>query len=152
MLPISSPVRQYNDQVEGWFGLHPDVIVLGIRNEGSIFNAGTLQRIETLTESILKIPGVIAPDVIALPTVDDVTSEGETLRAQSPLAEIPETLEQMSALRHRLLANPLLVPRLLSADGQMTAIYIPIEKNANGKEVADQIRKLINQEQGPEKF
>ena len=152
MLPVTSPVRQYNDQVESWFALHPDMIVLGIQNEESIFHPGTLHRIESLTEAILKIPGVIAPDVIALPTVDDVTFEGETLRAQSPLAEIPATPEQMLALRQRLLANPLLVPRLLSADGKMTAIYIPIEKNANGKEIADQVRELINQEQGPEKF
>ena len=82
MLPVTSPVRQYNDQVEGWFALHPDVIVLGIRSEEGIFTAGTLRRIENLTQAILKIPGVIAPDVIALPTVDDVTSEGDTLRAQ----------------------------------------------------------------------
>ncbi|MBI4446299.1 MAG: hypothetical protein HY645_10365, partial [Acidobacteria bacterium] len=27
MLPITSPVRQYNDQVESWFALHPDMIV-----------------------------------------------------------------------------------------------------------------------------
>ena len=32
MLPVTSPVRQYNDEVEGWFALHPDVIVLGIRS------------------------------------------------------------------------------------------------------------------------
>jgi len=37
MLPITSPVRQYNDQVEGWFGLHADVIVLGIRRDDGIF-------------------------------------------------------------------------------------------------------------------
>src|SRR3989338_1124157 len=59
MLPVTSPVRQYNDQVEGWFALHPDVIVLGIRSEEGIFTAGTLRRIENLTQAILKIPGVI---------------------------------------------------------------------------------------------
>jgi predicted RND superfamily exporter protein len=152
MLPITSPVRQYNDQVEGWFALHPDVIVLGIRNEGGIFNAETPSRIQTVTEAILKIPGVIAPDVIGLPTVDDVTSEGGTLRAQSLLVEIPATPEQMADFQQRLLGNPLLVPRLVSADGKMTALYIPIEKNANGKQIADEIRLLVRREKGPEKF
>ncbi|MBI3670802.1 MAG: MMPL family transporter, partial [Acidobacteria bacterium] len=152
MLPITSPVRQYNNQVEGWFALHPDVIVLGIRNEDGIFAAGTLRRIGTITEATLKIPGVIAPDVISLPTVDDVTAEGDTLRAQPLLAEVPATPEQMAAFKRRLLTNPLLVPRLLSADGKMSALYIPIEKNANGKEIADQIKQLVSQEQGPERF
>ena len=152
MLPITSPVRQYNDQVEGWFALHPDVIVLGIQSDEGIFTPGTLRRIETITGAILKMPGVIAPDVIGLPTVDDVTSEGDTLRAQSLLAEIPATPEQMAAFRQRLLANPLLVPRLVSIDGKMTAIYIPIEKKANGKQIADRIQQLVSREQGPEKF
>src|SRR3989338_6034487 len=152
MLPVTSPVRQYNDQVEGWFALHPDVIVLGIRSEEGIFTAGTLRRIENLTQAILKIPGVIAPDVIALPTVDDVSTEGDTLRAQPLLSEIPATPEQMAALQRRILANPLLVPRLVSADSKMTAIYVPIEKNANGKQIADEIQQLVSREQGPEKF
>ena len=152
MLPITSPVRQYNDQVEGWFALHPDVIVLGVRSDQGIFTPETLRRIETLTEAILKIPGVIAPDVISLPTVDDVTADGETLRAQRLLAEIPATAEKMEVFKQRLLANPLLVPRLLSADGKMTALYIPIEKTANGKQIADQIKQLVSQEKGPEQF
>src|SRR3990172_12735679 len=67
MLPMTSPVRQYNDQVEGWFALHPDVIVLGIRNEEGIFTPGTLRRIGAVADAILKIPGVIAPDLISLP-------------------------------------------------------------------------------------
>ena len=152
MLPVTSPVRQYNDQVEGWFALHPDIIVLGIQSEKGIFTAETLGRIENLTQSVVKIPGVVAPDVIGLPTVNDVTSDGETLQAQPLLAEIPSTPEQMAAFERRLLSNPLLVPRLISADGKMTAIYIPIEKKANGKAIADQVRQLVEREQGPEKF
>lgn len=152
MLPITSPVRQYNDQVEGWFALHPDVIVLGIRNEKGIFTGETLRRIEDLTEATLKIPGVIAPDVVGLPTVDDVTSEGETLRAQPLLAQIPATPEQMAAFERHLLSNPLLVPRLISPDGRMTALYVPIEKNANGKQIADEIRHLVGREKGAEEF
>lgn len=152
MLPITSPVRQYNDRVEGWFALHPDVIVLGVRSDQSLFNPETLRRIETLTEAILKIPGVIAPDVISLPTVDDVTSVGGTLQAQALLAEIPAKPEQMAVFKQRLLANPLLVPRLISADSKTTALYIPIEKAANGKQIADQIKQLVSQEKGPEEF
>src|SRR3989337_1568895 len=73
MLPITSPVRQYNDQVEGWFGLHPDVLVVGIEGAGGIFTPETLGRIARLTEAVLRLPGVIARDVVALPTVNDVT-------------------------------------------------------------------------------
>ena len=152
MLPVTSPVREYNDRVEGWFALHPDVIVLGVRSEKGIFTTEALRPILDLTQAIMKIPGVVAPDVIGLPTVEDVTSEGETLRAQPLLAQIPATPDEMAAFKHRLLSNPLLVPRLVSADGRITAIYIPIEKTANGKVIADQIRRLVKHEPGSEKF
>src|SRR3990167_3684461 len=152
MLPVTSPVRQYNDQVESWFALHPDMIVLGVLNEEGIFDSQTLRRIATTTEAIMKIQGVVARDVIGLVTVDDVTSEGDLLSTQPLLGDIPATPEQLAAFRQRLLTNPLLVPRLVSADGKLTTIYIPIEKNANGKQIADQIQQLVGQEKGSEEF
>jgi predicted RND superfamily exporter protein len=152
MLPETSQVRRYNDQVEGWFGLHPDVIVVGIRNEGGLFNPESLRRIEGITDEILKLPCVVARDVISLSTVDDVTVDGETLRAQPLLDRVPESEEGLDALKERLTGNPLVVKRLVSADGKVSAIYVPIEKGANGKEIADKIRKIAAAKKGPEQF
>ena len=59
MLPETSPVRQYNDEVEKNFALHPDVIVLGIVNSDGIFNARTLHTVKELTLAIQALPGVI---------------------------------------------------------------------------------------------
>jgi predicted RND superfamily exporter protein len=152
MLPETSQVRQYNDQVEGWFGLHPDVIVVGIRNEGGLFRPESLRRIERITGEILKLPGVVARDVISLPTVDDVTVDGETLRAQPLLGRVPERAEDIDALRKQITGNPLVVNRLVSADGKVSALYVPIEKGANGKEIADRIKKVVAAEKGPEQY
>jgi len=152
MLPATSPVRQYNDRVEGWFGLHADVMVLGIRNDEGIFNPGTLKRIEQVTEEILKIHGVIARDVISFSTVDDVESSGDILEAHPLLSRVPETKEEIEAFKKHVFENPLLIGRLISKDVKTTAIYIPIEKTANGKEIADQIKRILVKKKGPEKF
>jgi predicted RND superfamily exporter protein len=152
MLPETSQVRRYNDQVEGWFGLHPDVIVVGIRNERGLFNTGSLRRIERITDEILSLPGVVARDVIGLPTVDDVTVDGEALRAQPLLGRVPESEEDLAALKKQITSNPLVVNRLVSADGKMSAIYVPIEKGANGKIVADRIKEIVSAEKDPERF
>src|SRR3990172_11436188 len=125
MLPITSPVRQYNDQVEGWFGLHADVIVLGIRRDDGIFAPDTLARIYRITEDILKLPGVVARDVIGFATLDDVTVDGDTLRAVRLLANPPRTPEEAEAFRRRVFDNPLLVNRLISPDRKTTPIYLP---------------------------
>ncbi len=42
MLQVTSPVRQYNDQVERDFALHADVLALGIVNDRGVLNRETL--------------------------------------------------------------------------------------------------------------
>ncbi len=152
MLPSTSPVRQYNDQVEGWFGLHPDVIVVGVWSEGGIFTPDTLARIARLTEGILKLPGVITRDVVALPTVNDVTVADGALQARPILERVPGDAAAAERLGRQVLANPLLVNRLISADARTTAIYVPIEASANGKIIADRIKALAAAAPGPERY
>lgn len=151
MLPITSPVRQYNDQVEGWFGLHPDVIVVGIWSEGGIFTPETLARLARLTDGILKLPGVIVRDVVALSTVNDVTVADDALQARPILEQVPRDRGAAERLKRQVFDNPLLVNRLVSADTRTTAIYVPIEQGANGKVIADRIRAMVAAARGPER-
>ena len=51
-----------------------------------------------------------------------------------------------------LYENPLFINRIISKDGKTTAIYIPLEKGANGKEIADRIREIVKKEKGDEKY
>jgi predicted RND superfamily exporter protein len=152
MLPITSPVRQYNDQVEEWFGLHPDVLVVGVWNEAGIYTPDTLARIARVTDEVLRLPGVIARDVVALPTVNDVTIAGGALQARPLLDGIPRDAGEADRLRRQVLGNPLFVNRLASADGKTTALYVPIEKSANGRAIADAIRRIARKNSGAERY
>lgn len=152
MLPATSPVRVYNDQVERWFGLHPDMLVLGIANDQGILNAETLEKIAAITQDVLKIPGVIVRDTLSLSTVDNITSESGQLVVKPALAEVPRTTGELERLGQALLDNPLLRDRFISSDKTTTAIYIPIEPTANGKLIADQIRAVLTKYPGRERF
>lgn len=145
MLPVTSPVRQYNDQVEREFALHADVIALGIVNERGIVNRNTLSRIAELTGEIQKMPGVISRDVVSFTTIDNVTAEGGDLAVHPVLEGIPESEAGLDAFRRTLLDNPLFINRIISPDATATAIYVPIDPAANGKLIADEIRKLLPQ-------
>ena len=114
MLPVTSPVRQFNDRMEKEFALHPDVVALGVVNEGGVINQRTLARIEDLTRKIQTMPGVISRDVVSLTTLDNITAQGGELVVR------PATIQK------DILENPLFVGRILSADGTTTAIYVPI--------------------------
>jgi hypothetical protein len=143
MLPITSPVRQYNDQVEREFGLHADNLAVGIVNERGVVNRDTLSHIAELTRQIQKIPGVVVRDVTSLTTIDNVSVEDGNVVVGPLLAGIPSSEAGLEHLRKMLRDNPLLLNRVISTDGKATAIYVPIESNANGKQIADNIRELL---------
>ncbi len=152
MLPITSPVRQYNDQVERDFALHPDVIALGIVNKQGIANKETLSRIIELTRKIKQMPGVISRDVTSLSTIDNITAQTGELVVKPVLDRVPESAGELIVFRKSLLENPLFINRIISPDGTATAIYIPIEPKANGKEIADKIKQLLPQDAGDDQY
>src|SRR4030066_627716 len=57
MLPETSAVRMWNNEVDKTFALYEDMIVLGIAHERGILNSETLGKIRRITDDILKIKG-----------------------------------------------------------------------------------------------
>ncbi len=152
MLPATSDVRVWNDEVEKTFSLYEDMIALGIVNEKGILNKDTLASIQRITDEVLKIKGVAARDVSSFTTIDNVTSENQTLTVAPLMTKVPEDTIGIEHLKKMLYDNPLFINRIISKDGKTTAIYIPLEKGANGKEIADRIREIVKKEKGDEKY
>jgi predicted RND superfamily exporter protein len=152
MLPATSDVRVWNDEVEKTFGLYEDMIAVGIVNEKGILNTDTLGKIGRITDEILKIKGVAARDVSSFTTIDNVTVEDATLKVAPLMTKAPEDEKGIEYLRKMLYENPLFLNRIISKDGKTTAIYVPLEKGSNGKEIADRIREIVDKEKGDEKY
>ena len=152
MLPADSAVRVSNDAVEKTFGLYEDMIVVGIKNEAGVLNKTTLEKIKRINEGILQIPGVAARDVAGFSTIDNVTVDKGTLQVGPLMPEVPGDPRALEGLRKQLFENPMFVGRIISQDGRTAAIYVPLEKGANGKAVADKIREIVKDEGGPENY
>ncbi len=152
MLPATSEVRVWNDEVEKTFALYEDMIVLGIVNEKGILNRDTLGKVQRLTDEILKIKGVAARDVSSFTTIDNVTVEAGTLKVAPLMTAAPESDKDIARLRETLYENPLFINRIISGDGKTTAIYVPLEEGSSGKEIADKIREIVKKEEGDEKY
>ena len=152
MLPKTSDVRVWDDEVEKTFSLYEDMIVLGIVHDKGVLNTETLERIQRITDNILKLKGVAARDVASFTTIDNVTVEGGTLKVNPLISETPRTDRKLGDLRKALFENPLFINRIISKDGKTTAIYVPLENGANGKEIADKIREITSKEKGDERY
>jgi len=152
MLPVTSPVRQYNDQVERDFALYADTIALGVLNDRGVLNPQTLTHIAELTREIQAMPGVAARDVTSFTTIDNVTADGGVLAVGPPVENIPQSAAEMQSLQQTLLSNSLFVNRIISPDAKATAIFVPLEPGANGKEIADRIRAVLPIDGGGDQF
>jgi uncharacterized protein len=152
MLPPTSAVRVGNADVEKTFGLHEDMIVVGIQNDAGVLNPATLGRIHRITQAILDIPGVAARDVTSFPTITNVSTESGVLHVGPLMPDTPRTPEELDALRGALFGNRLFINRIISPDGKTTAIYVPLERGANGKAVAEQIRTVVSHERGDDRY
>lgn len=148
MLPATSDVRVWNDGVEKTFSLYEDTIAVGIANEKGILNKDTLAGIQRITDEILKIRGVAARDVSSFTTIDNVTVDNGTLKVAPLMTAPPQDGPGIEYLRNMLYENALFVNRIISKDGKTAAIYVPLEKGANGKEIADRIREIVRKEKG----
>lgn len=141
MLPETSDVRVTNREVEQTFGLHKDMIALGIVNERGVFNSQTVARIAKFTGEITKLDGVASKDVMNFLNASNITLSS---------AEPPES--EVSGIKGMVMGNPILVGRFVSKDEKTTAIFVPLNDGANGKEVADQIRQLSDKDRGDETY
>ena len=155
MLPSNAPVRVFHNQVKKEFAIY-DLIVLGIINErhpDGVFNAKTLEKVYQITRQIEQIPGVIAPEIIALSTKDNIRQAG--LGAVSfdwLMPRPPQDRRESLQIRQEALNHPFFRGTVVSQNGRAMCLYIPIKSKDISYEVAQQIRKIYQGYSGDEEF
>ena len=154
MLPDDQSDRVFHDQVEETFALH-DAIVVGIVNDSSpdgIYNPDSLANLHRLSEQIVALEGVIAPDLMSLAIADNITQTpaGE-LRFEWMMRDAPTTADQADRIRAAVSRLPLLNDTLVAGDGRAAAIYVPIASKDLSYQLATEIQALADQLPGNDK-
>ncbi|NLE65702.1 MAG: MMPL family transporter, partial [Elusimicrobia bacterium] len=68
------------------------------------------------------------------------------------MEEPPTTRDEALAIRAEAEDHPMFKGSVVSEDGQMLALYIPLEKKSLSYEVAQAVRKILKEEEGPEEY
>ncbi len=155
MLPADAPVRVFHHQSKEEFGLY-DFIVLGVVNEkdaAGVFNVSTLTKIYDITQEIKDVKGVIAREIIALSTKDNI-EQGEvgSVRFSWLMEGPPQNEAEALRLRREAQDHPMFKGSVVSADGKAVAVYIPIEKKDISYEVAQKVREIVRRYPGEEEY
>lgn len=145
MLEESQPDRAFYSKVKKEFGIN-DFIVVGISDERSIYRQEALAAIERIISEVVKIKGVISEDIVSFTTTDNIKAEAGTLTVRPALYKIPETQEEMDALRRDIAGNLFLHEKIVSADGKAAAIYIPIQKKDMSYRIGKELEAIVKRE------
>jgi hypothetical protein len=117
--------------------------------DGKVFGRETLASVERLTEAAWQIPYSLRVDSVT--NYQHTSAEGDDLIVADLVAD-PQQLDEadFQAIRDIALNEPLLVHRLISENGQVTAVNVTIQlpDNGSGEEVPEITafaRKLVEE-------
>ncbi|HEQ99034.1 MAG TPA: RND transporter [candidate division Zixibacteria bacterium] len=152
MLEEDEPVRVFDRQVKEEFGIS-DFIAVGVVSQEGAFNEEILTNVYNIIEEIEDIDGVIADDIMAPSTVDDIkqTPDG-ILKVETLLEGEPESDSAARYVLGRIKGNPILRGKLGSDDGKAIAMFIPIESKDMSYRISNEIKAIIDKHSNGEEY
>jgi len=152
LLPTHDPERAYFNEVKQVFG-SDEASVIGVFAD-DVFSRTTLAKIDALCERLDGIDGV--REVLSLTTVKGVQNGEYGVSVGRLMSDLPETDEEATALRQRVMANPFYAGNLVSENARATVV-VALFENLTDREFLDrdiegQIRAAVAAAGGPEEY
>jgi len=137
------------DKMQNTYTKNDNVLIVIAPKDKQVFTPATLAAVEDLTQRSWKIPHSIRVD--SLTNFQHTRAEGDDLIVKDLVKDAAsKTPEELAAARAIALAEPLLVKRLISPVGDVTAINITIhvpdaELKHGTQDVVKNVREMIGQ-------
>lgn len=153
MLPQSHPWIKTNEEFKEGFG-GSNLVSIMLRNEqGTVFEREFLERIRSITRDLRMVKGVNQFQIISLASkkLRTVTATGTEID-NSPLMwpSVPETQEEIEALREKVLETPLVYGRYVSPDLKSALVTVDfIDRLVDPPAIYKQINKIVAAASGP---
>lgn len=135
------------DKMQNTYTKNDNVLIVIAPKDKQVFSAPTLTAVEDLTARAWKLPHSIRVDSVT--NFQRTRAEGDDLIVRDLVKDAAaQTPQQLAEARAVALAEPLLVKRLISTDGAVTAInvtiHVPDAELKNGtQQVVEAVRKLV---------
>ncbi|MEQ1814239.1 MAG: MMPL family transporter [Candidatus Nitrotoga sp.] len=133
MLPHNHPYIDTSNRVEKLFG-SKDIAIIGITPKtGDVFQPEVLRKVQKVTAALMQSPGVIKENLLSLTArrAKNIIGTAEGMEVRPLITTIPETPQQMAALRQAIKNNPAYINSIISQD-ERTAVIVVSFKNGKG--------------------
>ncbi|MGE0075940.1 MAG: RND family transporter [Sphaerochaetaceae bacterium] len=149
-MPATHPAFVFSDQAEEMFSIK-DSVLIAIEHPDTIFNAGTLEKIKTITEELPELfPEIYAGGITSLYTADNITGTDGDLEVEPFYEEIPRTTEELLALQLSVESNDMVYGRNVSLDSKATLILAEIDPEADATDLHVRLEAYAASFEGPE--
>ncbi|HTD26829.1 MAG TPA: MMPL family transporter, partial [Candidatus Elarobacter sp.] len=136
-MPANHPFVQIDHQIRREFGGRNTMIVAVVPRDGEVWRPDVLRVVQEVTLAALRLPDVIAPNVVSLaaPSVRHAEEEGGTIRVDYLMRDVPETPEEIATLRARLDDDPALRGVLVTPDQRAALVMLDFYDGVSGQDV-----------------
>lgn len=126
------------------FGYTNPVVWVVAARAGTLWTPEVLAHVERLTREVMRIPGVIAPDVVSLasPNLRDLQVGAGGLRPTYLMPRVPRDGAEMAALRARIEGDPMYQGTLVDAAGQAAMVVANFRPAAPAEAIGAAARRL----------
>ena len=124
LVDTNDPRVAVDREIAAEFGFENPVVWVIAANEGTVWTPALLRRVAALTREVFTIPGVVATDVVSLasPNLRDLRITDDGLAPVYLMSAVPETPEDVRALRTRVESDPKYAGTLISRDGHAAMV------------------------------
>lgn len=142
MLTQDEPVRVTHSRIKDEFNLS-DYLVVGFAGETNVLTDDFSRRLELLVEKIEEMEGVVAEDIMAPSTVDDIYRTPDGSLVVGRLTDQRTGWDTQPSVAEKIAENPILRGKLAAVDGRVVALYIPLESKKYAHEVSENIKAAM---------
>jgi hypothetical protein len=153
-LPNDDPAVRAMEEAEDRYGAQIFSLI-AIEVDDTVFKTSTLQKIKEMEELFTDIEGV---EEVQSPLSAQVITGTETAILVGPAAkgeQVPETPEDLAEFQERVMGSRMLKGRLVSEDGQATAIMVKLDPRLSTtkmQEIAEEITGIAKEYESPERI
>lgn len=145
-----SVVSRFNYIGDVYSGSSMGIVI--VHSDSGVFTSSTIKHVNELTNELKMMEGVNF--VTSLTQVLDIKKTADGLETGRLIDEyqLPETAEQLKALKDYILSKKMYKGRLVSGDGKYTLIVCRISHEKDKNQVAKEIKEMVLSKNYPEKF
>jgi len=145
-MPEDDPeITFYNEVVEKFAGSQSDMGVISLEYK-DLFQVKNLQGIKNIVDELDKAPYI--KSVTSFLNMPEIISTEFGLEVKDLVEVFPKNDKEAKELKESLLKNSLVKGKFISKDGNVTLLTMEFKKGMNGKELKDNLTKIVDSQKG----